>query len=83
MCYNNAPTISAYQPTAILGTFSTETTSPWNIKEFNPLGVDSLVNSSLSNLSAAGEAKLKSNIQLVNELPANPEPGVLYCIPEA
>lgn len=40
-------------------------------------------NVDLSNLSTTGEAKLKSNIQLVNELPANPEPGVLYCIPEA
>lgn len=39
-------------------------------------------NTDLSNLSAAGEAKLKSNIQLVNELPANPEEGVLYCIAE-
>lgn len=37
----------------------------------------------LSNLSSTGEAKLKANIQLVNELPANPEQGVLYCIPEA
>ena len=58
MCYNNAPTISAYQPTAILGTFSTETTSPWNIKEFNPLGVDSLANSNASNFSKAGESYL-------------------------
>lgn len=39
-------------------------------------------NTDLSNLSTTGEAKLKSNIQLVNELPANPEEGVLYCIPE-
>ena len=53
------------------------------ITSFTPYTVDSVLNSSLSNLSAAGEAKLKSNIQLVNELPANPEPGVLYCIPEA
>ena len=53
------------------------------ITSFEPFTVDSVLNSSLSNLSAAGEAKLKSNIQLVNELPANPEPGVLYCIPEA
>lgn len=53
------------------------------ITSFEPYTVDSILNSSLSNLSAAGEAKLKSNIQLVNELPANPEPGVLYCIPEA
>ena len=53
------------------------------ISSFTPFTVDSVLNSSLSNLSAAGEAKLKSNIQLVNELPANPEPGVLYCIPEA
>lgn len=37
----------------------------------------------LSNLDETGQAKLKSNIQLVNELPANPEQGVLYCIPEA
>ena len=60
MCYNNAPIISAYQPTAILGTFSTETTSPWNIKEFNPLGVDSLANSNASNFSKAGESYLSS-----------------------
>lgn len=53
------------------------------ITSFEPYTVDSVVNSNLSNLSAAGEAKLKSNIRLVNELPANPEPGVLYCIPEA
>ena len=53
------------------------------ITSFKPFAVDSILNSSLSNLSAAGEAKLKSNIQLVNELPTNPEPGVLYCIPEA
>lgn len=53
------------------------------VASWMPYTVDSVVNSNLSNLSAAGEAKLKSNIQLVNELPANPEPGVLYCIPEA
>lgn len=53
------------------------------ITSFEPFTVDSVLNSNLSNLSAAGEAKLKSNIRLVNELPANPEPGVLYCIPEA
>ena len=57
--------------------------SSTNISSFTPYNVDSIVNSNLSNLSAAGEAKLKSNIRLVNELPANPEPGVLYCIPEA
>ena len=51
--------------------------------DYEPYTVDSVVNSNLSNLSAAGEAKLKSNIQLVNELPDNPEQGVLYCIPEA
>ena len=61
----------------------TDTTSPYKITSFEPYTVDSVLNSNLSNLSAAGEAKLKSNIQLVNELPANPEPGVLYCIPEA
>lgn len=53
------------------------------VENFEPYSVDSILNSSLSNLSAAGEAKLKSNIQLVNELPANPVAGVLYCIPEA
>ena len=53
------------------------------ITSLTPYTVDSVLNSNLSNLSAAGEAKLKSNIRLVNELPANPEPGVLYCIPEA
>ena len=31
----------------------------------------------------ATAAWVNSKIQLVNELPANPEPGVLYCIPEA
>ena len=53
------------------------------LKGVNVETVNSLLNSNLSNLSAAGEAKLKSNIQLVNELPANPVAGVLYCIPEA
>lgn len=57
--------------------------SSGRITSLKPYTVDSVLNSNLSNLSAAGEAKLKSNIQLVNELPANPEPGVLYCIPEA
>lgn len=71
MCYNNAPSISAYQPTAILGTFSTETTSPWNIKEFNPLGVDSLANSSLSNLSAAGQAKFDAKANVSNTVTTN------------
>ena len=52
------------------------------VENYEPYTVDSVLNSNLSNLSAAGEAKLKSIIQLVNELPANPEPGVLYCIPE-
>ena len=52
------------------------------ITSFEPFTVDSILNSSLSNLSAAGEAKLKSNIQLVNELPTNHVAGVLYCIPE-
>ena len=63
-----------------LALFNTDSTG--KITSFEPFTVDSVLNSSLSNLSAAGEAKLKSNIQLVNELPANPEPGVLYCIPE-
>ena len=52
------------------------------ITSFEPYTVDSVLNSSLSNLTAAGEAKLKSNIQLVDEAPSNPESGVLYCIPE-
>ena len=58
MCcdYNGVNTV--YQSAAILGTFSTETTSPWNIKEFNPLGVDSLANSNASNFSKAGESYL-------------------------
>ena len=64
----------------ILGSLRVES---GKITSFEPYTVDSILNSSLSNLSAAGEAKLKSNIRLVNELPANPEPGVLYCIPEA
>ena len=53
------------------------------VENFEPYSVDSILNSNLSNLSPAGEAKLKSVIQLVNELPANPVAGVLYCIPEA
>ena len=64
-----------------LALFNTDSTG--KITSFEPYTVDSVLNSNLSNLSPAGEAKLKSNIQLVNELPANPEPGVLYCIPEA
>ena len=64
-----------------LAKFTSDSTG--KITSFEPYTVDSILTSSLSNLSAAGEAKLKSNIQLVNELPANPEPGVLYCIPEA
>ena len=44
--------------------------------------LDGKADTDLSNLSSTGEAKLKANIQLVNELPANPEQGVLYCIPE-
>lgn len=60
MCYNNATNVFAYQPTAILGTFSTEVTSPWNITEFNPFGVDSLANSNASNFSKAGESYLSS-----------------------
>ena len=80
--YNYRATVSPsnirYQTNA--GTVSY---SSGRITSLKPFTVDSVLNSSLSNLSAAGEAKLKSNIQLVNELPANPEPGVLYCIPEA
>ena len=60
LCYDDNGITPAYQPTAILGTFSTETTSPWNIKEFNPLGVDSFVNSNASNFSKAGESYLSS-----------------------
>lgn len=36
----------------------------------------------LKNLDNTGEDKLKDNIQLVNEVPDNPETGVLYVIPE-
>ena len=69
--YNSwCPVVSFYQD------------STGKITSFTPFTVDSVLNSSLSNLSAAGEAKLKSNIQLVNELPANHVAGVLYCIPE-
>ena len=53
------------------------------ISNYKSCIVDSVANSNLSNLSPAGEAKLKSNIQLVNELPTNYVAGVLYCIPEA
>ena len=60
ICCDDNGVNTVYQPTAILGTFSTETTSPWNIKEFNPLGVDSLANSNASNFSKAGESYLSS-----------------------
>lgn len=39
-------------------------------------------NQDLSNLSPDGEAVIKSNVQLVNEVPSDPVSGVLYCIPE-
>ena len=58
MCYDYNGVNSVYRPMAILGTFSTETTSPWNITEFNPLGVDSLANSNASNFSQAGRSYL-------------------------
>ena len=60
MCCDDNGVNTVYQPTAILGAFSTETTSPWNIKEFNPLGVDSFANSNASNFSKAGESYLSS-----------------------
>ena len=66
MCCDDNGVNTVYQPAAILGTFSTETTSPWNIKEFNPLGVDSVLNSSLSNLSAAGQAKFDAKANVSN-----------------
>lgn len=46
----------------------TDTTSPYKIKSFEPYTVDSILNSSLSNLSAAGQAKFdaKANIDLDN-----------------
>lgn len=53
-----------------------------DLSNLSDVGEAHFANPDLSNLSATGEAKLKSNIQLVNELPANPEEGVLYCIPE-
>lgn len=53
-----------------------------DLSNLSDVGEAHFTNPDLSNLSATGEAKLKSNIQLVNELPANPEEGVLYCIPE-
>lgn len=53
-----------------------------NLSNLTATGEAHFANPDLSNLSATGEAKLKSNIQLVNELPANPEEGVLYCIAE-
>lgn len=37
---------------------------------------------SLDNLDESGKNVIKSIIRLVTELPANPEPGVLYCIAE-
>lgn len=79
--YNYNQTVSPsnirYQTNAGTVSYSSD-----KITSFEPHTVDSVLNSSLSNLSPAGEAKLKSNIRLVDELPANPEPGVLYCIPE-
>ena len=60
ICFNNATGIKAYQPTAILGTFSTKTTSPFEIIEFNPMSVDSFANSSASNFSKVGESYLSS-----------------------
>ena len=58
-----------------------------NIKAGNinpaPAPASSSSNTDLSNLSNTGEAKIKSNIQLVNEVPAQPETGVLYVIPES
>lgn len=53
-----------------------------DLSNLSNTGEAHFANPDLSNLSSTGEAKLKSNIQLVNELPANPEQGVLYCIPE-
>ena len=47
------------------------------------LSIINFSNTDLSNLSSTGEAKIKSNIQLVNEVPAQPETGVLYVIPES
>ena len=44
--------------------------------------VNAKAETDLSNLSATGEAKLKSNVQLVSAAPADPVTGVLYCIPE-
>lgn len=58
MCYDDNSVNPVYRPMAILGTFSTETSSPWNIKKFNPLGVDSLANSNASNFSQAGRSYL-------------------------
>ena len=53
-----------------------------DLSNLSSTGEAHFTNPDLSNLSATGEAKLKSNIQLVNELPAKPEEGVLYCIAE-
>ena len=50
--------VSSYDPFAVLGTFSTSTSSPWNITEFKPLGVDSVANSNASNFSQAGRSYL-------------------------
>lgn len=52
------------------------------LKEIEDLKQNAGVNPSLSNLNEEGEAKLKSIIRLVTELPETPEEGVLYCIAE-
>ena len=53
------------------------TTGFWELSD-----VSGCANTDLSNLSPAGELVIKSNVKLVNSLPAEPEAGVLYCIPE-
>ena len=61
--------------------------SSTKISSFTPYNVDSVLNSNLSNLSAAGQAKFDakadtSQFQVVSALPASPDPDVYYFIPE-
>ena len=57
--------------------------SSTDLDNLSQTGEAHFTNPDLSNLSSTGEAKIKSNIQLVNEVPAQPETGVLYVIPES
>lgn len=74
--------LSNKQETLVSGT-NIKTVNGSTVLGSGDLTIDTGANADLSNLSSTGEAKIKSNIQLVDALPAQPETGVLYCIPEA